>query len=88
MEEGIEIGFERGLEEGIRQGKIDIITHQISRKIGKLESPIKKKISDLKMSQLEVLGVALLSWESSEGLLNWLEKIEKIEEIEGNDANP
>lgn len=85
MEEGIEIGFEQGFSEGLQQGMNRLIIRQLSEQFGQLEPEIKKKISLFDTSQLEILGVKLLTFKNLEDLATFLASIEKKKaEIKGS----
>jgi flagellar biosynthesis/type III secretory pathway protein FliH len=77
MEKGIEQGFEKGMEKGIEQGREGEARHfalrLAERKFGSLPETMKARITALSTSQLEELGLELLTLNSVDALNVWLD---------------
>jgi predicted transposase YdaD len=69
-------GFERGIKHGIEQGMTQearsLILRQLTRRIGTIAPNIESQIAMLSVSQLELLGEALLDFSSAADLDEWL----------------
>jgi len=72
------IGFERGIEQGIEQGAQrearSLILRLLTRKVGELSEGVRSRIDTLSITQLEMLGEALLDFSSLSELEAWLAK--------------
>jgi predicted transposase YdaD len=73
QQEGLEQGLERGLEQGLEQGKRSLILRLLDRKLGVLPPDIRSQVEVLSVSQLEVLGEALLEFSAIADLITWLQ---------------
>ena len=49
-----------------------LVTHQIDKRLGPLDSGLRDRITGLDLEQLERLGDALLDFEKVEQLTDWL----------------
>ncbi|WP_204106612.1 MULTISPECIES: DUF4351 domain-containing protein [Spirulina sp. CCY15215] len=81
MEEGIEIGRQEGRQESL----LKLILRQLAWRFDQLAPDLEERVSGLNSSQLEVLGLEMLAFESLDNLITWLAKIEsKTEESESD----
>ncbi|HAN45251.1 MAG TPA: hypothetical protein DCQ32_01720 [Cyanobacteria bacterium UBA8156] len=71
-QEGVQIGRQEGRREGVRLGEVKLLIRQLSRRFGKLSPSQQERITALPLEELERLGEALLDWQSSEDLPDWL----------------
>jgi predicted transposase/invertase (TIGR01784 family) len=75
------IGFERGVEQGLEQGAQrearSLILRQLTRKVGELPQQVRSQIDTLSITQLEMLGEALLDFSSLSDLEVWLAQQEQ-----------
>jgi predicted transposase YdaD len=61
-----------GLLEGRLEGERSLISRLLNRRVGHLPEPLKEKINSLSLSQLELLGEALLDFSALADLEAWL----------------
>jgi len=71
-QEGVQIGRQEGRQEGVQLGEAKLLIRQLSRRFGKLSPSQQERITALPLEELERLGEALLDWQSSEDLPDWL----------------
>jgi hypothetical protein len=64
---------QQGIEQGIEQGEKNLVLRLLSRQVGALPEPIRRRIETLDRIQLESLGEALLAFSSLSDLENWLD---------------
>ena len=78
MEKGIEKGLEQGLEKGLKEGKrneaLSLVSRQLRKRLGSLESDIESRVAGLSVDQLEDLAEALLDFNALSDLTTWLDK--------------
>ncbi|WP_052672442.1 DUF4351 domain-containing protein [Aliterella atlantica] len=72
LREGEEIGLERGLTQGRIVGETELVLKRLTRKVGSLSPELIARVSALSLEQLDVLGEALLYFDSVEELTSWL----------------
>jgi predicted transposase YdaD len=70
--EGETIGEVRGLERGRTEGEQALVLRLLTRKLGKIDSKTRSRISNLKIDLIESLGEALLDFSSIADLEAWL----------------
>lgn len=72
-----QIGFERGIqqgrEEGQQAGQRSLVFLLLEQRVGQLSDDIRDRISQLNLTQLEALALALLSFSTLAELEAWLE---------------
>jgi predicted transposase YdaD len=66
--------MEQGIEQGIERGERSLILRQLTRRVGVLPQSVTSQIETLSLVQLEVLGEALLDFQSIADLGNWLQE--------------
>lgn len=75
--------LQQGLQQGRREGKqeeaVDLITRQLTRRLGKVDSLLIERIRELSLEQLEELGVALLDFSNAADLMAWFAQQERRE---------
>jgi predicted transposase/invertase (TIGR01784 family) len=75
--------LQQGLQQGRREGKqeeaVDLITRQLTRRLGEVGSLLIERIRELSLDRLEELGVALLDFSSSADLMAWFTQQERRE---------
>jgi len=75
--------LQQGLQQGRREGKqeeaVDLITRQLTRRLGEVDSLLIERIRELSLEQLEELGVALLDFSSVADLMTWFTQQERRE---------
>jgi predicted transposase/invertase (TIGR01784 family) len=67
--------IKRGVQQGLEQGKtaeLALISRQLSRRIGSVNSQLQTQLQALSFAQLEDLGEALLDFSTEADLGNWL----------------
>lgn len=69
-----EIGFERGIQEG-RRSLLSLLCLQLEQKVGQLSPSLHDRISQLTLTQLEALAIALLNFSTLAELEAWLESL-------------
>ena len=74
-------GLQQGRREGKQEGEVDLITRQLTRRLGEVDSSLIEQIQGLSIEQLETLGVALLDFSEVTNLVAWLEQ-QKRREVE------
>lgn len=72
MEKGIEQGRQEGILLGVRQEAQTLVLRQLSRRVGALSPELEERIRRLSVSQLEILGEALLDFSNMADLEAWL----------------
>jgi hypothetical protein len=72
IERGRQEGIERGRQEGIEQGEKSLILRQLSRQVGELPEQVRSQIDRLSITQLDLLGEALLEFTNLSDLEAWL----------------
>ena len=75
IQQGIREGIQQGIQEGIQQGieqEATLIVRLLKIKVGDLPTHLETRIMSLPLSQLEELGEALLSFNSLNDLIQWL----------------
>lgn len=60
------------IEQGIEQGQEGLLVAQATKRFGKLNSDLEKKIRSLNSNRLEELALAILDFESISDMENWL----------------
>ncbi len=70
--QGLEEGIEEGIEQGARQEARSLVLRLLTRRLKNLPDPIQSQIDALTLSQLELLGEALLDFTSLSDLETWL----------------
>ncbi|MBX9694103.1 MAG: DUF4351 domain-containing protein, partial [Cyanobacteria bacterium] len=76
IEQGIEKGIEQGIEQGRREGKEALLIRQLTRRFGKLESPVVREVKSLSADKIERLAEDLLDFERLLDLECWLAKVQ------------
>ena len=75
--------LQQGLQQGRREGKqeeaVDLITRQLTRRLGEVDSLLIERIRELALDRLEELGVALLDFSSAADLMAWFTQLERRE---------
>jgi predicted transposase YdaD len=75
--------LQQGLQQGRREGKqeeaVDLITRQLTRRLGEVGSLLIERIRELSLARLEELGVALLDFSSVADLMAWFAQQERRE---------
>ncbi len=66
---------EEGKEEGREVEARSLILRLLTRRVGELPSPVRQRVEDLSLEQLENLGEALLDFNSMANLQTWLEEV-------------
>ena len=77
LEQGREQGLEQGREQGLQQGKqrmLSLLTRQIEKRLGPIDTTLQAGISGLNLDQIESLGDAVLDFDGPDDLKNWLER--------------
>src|SRR5919199_4009907 len=73
--------LQQGLQQGRREGKqeeaVDLITRQLTRRLGEVDSLLIERIRELALDRLEELGVALLDFSSAADLMAWFTQQER-----------
>jgi hypothetical protein len=64
---------EKGIETGIERGQRSIVSLQLEQKLGQLPNTLDDRLSALSLDKLSALAIALLSFNSSDDLNQWLE---------------
>ena len=64
---------QQSLHQGIQQGKLDLITRQLIRRIGTIEAELQTRINNLSAADLDELSEALLDFSDVSALSNWLD---------------
>lgn len=76
LEQGLEKGLEQGLEfgrkEGREQGSTTLLLKQLTRLVGELPTDVREQVQQLSLDQSQVLGEALLDFETLSDLQKWL----------------
>jgi hypothetical protein len=76
----IEQGLQQGLEQGKQEGERSLILKLLDRKLGMIPPDIRSQVEVLSVSQLEVLGEALLEFSAIADLANWLQTCQSWDE--------
>ncbi|BAQ65998.1 DUF4351 domain-containing protein [Geminocystis sp. NIES-3709] len=63
----------QGIQQGIQQERLQLIIHQLKRKLGQLSPELETKVKSLSFSTLESLAEALLDFNSTNDLIDWLD---------------
>ncbi|MEL6457927.1 MAG: Rpn family recombination-promoting nuclease/putative transposase [Cyanobacteria bacterium J06621_15] len=66
---------EEGREEGKEAEAQSLILRQLTRRVGELPQPVRQRVENLSLEQLENLGEALLDFNSMSDLETWLEQV-------------
>jgi predicted transposase/invertase (TIGR01784 family) len=72
-------GLQQGRREGKQEGEVDLITRQLTRRLGEINSLLIERIRGLSTEQLEELGVALLDFSNMADLMAWFAQKERRE---------
>ena len=72
-------GLQQGRREGKQEGEVDLITRQLTRRLGEVDSFLIERIRELSLDRLEELGVALLDFSSVADLMAWFAQQERRE---------
>jgi len=67
------IGFERGIQQGRQEGQRSLILLLVEQRIGQLPDAIHDRLSQLNLTQLEALAIALLNFSTLSELETWLD---------------
>lgn len=67
---------EKGLLRGRKEGELNLVLRLLSHKISDIPSEIQAQIEALEIEQIEMLGEALLDFQSLDDLTNWLKQEE------------
>ncbi len=67
------MAMEKGIQKGIQQERLNFIFRLLKRKVGDLSSELEGKIRNLSSDTLEDLGEALLDFNSTSDLIDWLD---------------
>lgn len=68
-------GKVEGRQEGIQEGQLNLLTLQLSSRLGAIAPEIENRITQLSAEQLQNLAVAFLNFSSSEDLIVWLDNL-------------
>lgn len=68
----LEEGVEQGVEKGKQLGELALVSRQLARRVGKVDTRLRKRLERLSSLQLGDLGEALLEFETREDLSRWL----------------
>jgi predicted transposase YdaD len=79
LQQGLQQGRQEGRREGKQEGEVDLITRQLTRRLGELDSSLIEQIRGLSIEQLETLGVALLDFSNAADLMTWFAQQERRE---------
>ncbi|MGQ9864922.1 MAG: DUF4351 domain-containing protein, partial [Pseudanabaenaceae cyanobacterium] len=74
-QEAREEGMQIGRQEGVRLGEAKLLIRLLSRRFGELSPSQQERVMALSLAELEQLGEALLDWQSSEDMPDWLCKL-------------
>ncbi len=69
-------GLQQGRREGKQEGEVDLITRQLTRRLGEVDPSLSDRIRRLSTEQLEELGVTLLDFSEMADLVAWLQQQE------------
>jgi heme oxygenase len=72
-------GLQQGRREGKQEGEVDLITRELTRRLGEVESLLIERIQELSLDRLEELGVALLDFSRVADLMAWFTQQERRE---------
>ena len=72
-------GVQQGRQEGRQEGEVALITRQLTRRLGDVDSLLIERIRGLSTLVLEELGVALLDFSNTADLMAWFEQQERRE---------
>jgi predicted transposase YdaD len=64
--------MQQGIEQGIEQGERSLILRQLTRQVGVLPGTVRSQVETLSVSELELLGEALLDFATISELDGWL----------------
>jgi predicted transposase YdaD len=70
-----EIGFERGIQQGREEGHRSLVLLLLEQRVGQLPSGLRDRLSQLNLTQLEALAIALLNFSTSAELEAWLDSL-------------
>jgi Domain of unknown function (DUF4351) len=70
--ETLEQGWKAGEQVGRQQGNLDLVMRLLVRKVGDIDESLRSQIEQLPLSQLELLGEALLDFSTVDDLSVWL----------------
>jgi Domain of unknown function (DUF4351) len=70
---GEQIGEQRGEQIGKLKGRQDLVLKLLVRRVGKISVEVERQVRSLSTEQLDLLGEALLDFESMSDLLTWLQ---------------
>lgn len=79
LQQGLQQGRQEGRREGKQEGEADLITRQLTRRLGEVDSLLIERIRELSLDRLEELGVALLDFSSVADLMAWFAQQERRE---------
>jgi flagellar biosynthesis/type III secretory pathway protein FliH len=66
-------GLQKGIQQGIQQERLQLIIHQLKRKLGQLSPELESQVKSLSFLTLESLAEALLDFNSTNDLIDWLD---------------
>jgi flagellar biosynthesis/type III secretory pathway protein FliH len=66
-------GLQQGIQQGIQQERLQLIIHQLKRKLGQLSPELESQVKSLSFLTLESLAEALLDFNSTNDLIDWLD---------------
>jgi predicted transposase/invertase (TIGR01784 family) len=72
-------GLQQGRQEGRQEGEVALITRQLTRRLGEIDSSVIERVRGLSIEQLEELGEALLDFSEAADLVVWFEQQERRE---------
>ena len=73
IQQGIQQGVQQGIQQGLKQEAFLLVNRQLKRKLGELSPNLAVRLQNLALETLEALGEALLDFNSTSDLINWLE---------------
>ncbi|WP_414756543.1 DUF4351 domain-containing protein [Anabaena sp. CCY 9910] len=65
--------YQEILQQGFRQGKLETLTRQLTRRLGTIPADIQQQITLLSINQLDALSEALLDFTNTSDLASWLQ---------------
>ncbi len=66
--------LQKGVQQGVQQGEKNVITRQMTRRLGRLSPKVRKQLENLSLKQLEQLSEDLLDFKTKADLTLWLNK--------------
>lgn len=71
-QKGLEKGLVKGRQEGLQEGMGQLVTHQLTRLFGPLDTRTQSRLKKISQQQIEDLGTALLDFTTIKDLKSWL----------------